>query len=158
MRSTPVHPGLSRRVAAGAVLTVATVLACSTGAPSPPPEPAPATVHSQPLREHMGQLEKVVIADLGNATRAPTVRRDLENIAIDLEQIAARLPDLVYGLDLGPEQRSYFVLFADSLAASAVRLGEAAPAASGAVIQERIEEVTNACAGCHWAFRAGPGT
>jgi cytochrome c556 len=145
-----------RRAAGAAALALAAVLACSHG-PDVPPEPALATVHSARLREQMGRLEKVAIGDLSVATRAPTVRRDLAEIALDLEQIASRLPDLVYTLDLDAEQRSHFVLFADSLGASAIRLGEAAPSAPGTVIQERIDEVANACAGCHWAYRASPG-
>ena len=137
-----------------AVLTLGTIGACSRNVP---PEPALAEVHNAKLRGHMSQLGDVVIGDLSQATKAPTIRQDLARIAVDLELIAARLPDTVYSLDLDEDQRSHFVLFADSLGASAIRLGEAAPSAPGSVIQERIDEVTNACAGCHWAFRAGPG-
>jgi len=149
---------IPRRLAAAATLLLGTVLACSLARPpATPPEPALAEVHSQRLRDQMQRLQDVAIDDLSDAVRAPTVRRDLSNIAIDLEQIASRLPDVVYSLDLDEDQRSHFVLFADSLGASAIRLGEAAPSASGAVIRERIDEVNDACAGCHWAFRAGPG-
>ncbi|HKJ23528.1 MAG TPA: hypothetical protein VKB65_01805 [Myxococcota bacterium] len=147
-----------RLAAAAAALVLGSLLACSLGrAPATPPEPALAEVHSQRLRDQMQRLQDVAIGDLSDAVRAPTVRRDLANIAIDLEQIASRLPDAVYALDLDEDQRSHFVLFADSLGASAIRLGEAAPSAPGAVIRERIDEVSNACAGCHWAFRVGPG-
>lgn len=147
-----------RLVAVAAACTLATLLACSIGRPEPPPAPALAEVHSARLRSQMQQLRQIAIADLAIATRAPTVRRDLANIAIDLEQVADGLPDLVYTLDLDEEQRSHFVAFADALGYSALRLGEAAPSASGAVIQKRIDEVTNTCAACHWAYRAGPST
>jgi hypothetical protein len=145
------------RFAAAAAPFALLAAACGARTPEIPPEPALATVHDARLRGHMSRLGEVVISDLSTATKAPTIRRDLAGIAVELEEIATRLPDLVYTLDLDDDQASHFVLFADSLGASAIRLGEAAPTAPGNVIQERIDEVTNACSGCHWAFRAGPG-
>ncbi|MBW2314252.1 MAG: cytochrome c [Deltaproteobacteria bacterium] len=129
--------------------------ACTSKQPS---EPALAEVHSARLRTHMGHLGEAVLADLEIAVKGPQVRQDLARIAEDLQAIATRLPDVVYSLDLNEDERSHFVAFADSLGASAARLEEAAPVATGSVIQARIDEVTNACAGCHWAFRVGPGT
>lgn len=146
------------RVSFAASITLAGLMlagACSSKHPS---EPALAEVHSARLRAEMGQLEQVVLSDLVDATRAPTVRRDLARIAEDLQAIAAKLPDLAYSLDLDSDERSHFITFADALGGSAARLGEAAPSATGAVIQARIDSVTDACAGCHWAFRADPGT
>ena len=140
-----------RLAAVGLAAAVATLCAC--GGRRPPPEPALAEVHSARLRGEMKQLKKGVLSDLSDAARGPTVRQDLGRIAADLQIVATRLPDLVYTLDLDADDRSHFVAFADSLGASAARLGEAAPAAPGPVIQERIDEVTNACSGCHWAFR-----
>lgn len=123
-----------------------------------PDEPALAEVHSPRLRSHMGELGTIAISDLADATRGPTVRRDLQRIARDLQGIAAMLPDLVHSLDLEADDRARFVTFADSLGGSAARLGTAAASAPGPVVEARIEEVTNTCAGCHWAFRTGPGT
>jgi len=140
-----------RLAAVGLAAAAATLFACGGG--RPPPEPALAEVHSARLRQEMKQLEKEVLSDLTDAARGPTVRQDLGRIAADLQIVATRLPDLVYTLDLDADDRSHFVTFADSLGASAARLGEAAPSAPGPVIRERIDEVTNACSGCHWAFR-----
>ena len=131
------------------------VVACAS---KQPPEPALAEVHSAQLRTHMGQLGEAVLSDLEIAVKGPRVRQDLARIAEDLQAIATRLPDVVYGLGLSEDDRSHFVVFADSLGASAARLEEAAPVATGSVIQARIDEVTDTCAGCHWAFRVGPGT
>lgn len=121
-----------------------------------PPEPALAEVHSDVLRQKMARLEQVLLSDLGDAARGPTVRRDLVRVARDLQDVATRLPDVVATLDLDPEQKSHFVTFADGLAGSAGRLEQAAPAAPSAVVQQRIDEVTDTCAGCHWAFRVQP--
>ena len=137
-------------------IALAALTAIAACAGTGPPKPALAEVHSEQLREHMGNLEDVVLSDLGIATRGPTVRQDLGRIARDLQATATKLPDVVYALDLDEDDRSHFVVFADSLGASAASLGEAAPVATSSVIQKRIDEVTAACAGCHWAFRIGP--
>ena len=139
-----------------APIALAAVTGMGACAETQPPGPALAEVHSERLREHMGNLEEVVLSDLGIAAREPTVRQDLGRIAKAIQATATKLPDVVYSLDLDEDDRSHFVAFADSLGASAASLGEAAPVATSSVIQERIDEVTAACAGCHWAFRIGP--
>jgi cytochrome c556 len=140
--------GVIAVVAAGA-----TWLACGAKRPS---GPALAEVHDEVLRQKMSGLEQVLLSDLGDAARGPTVRQDLVRVARDLQAIAARLPDAVATLDLDPEQKSHFITFADGLAGSAGRLEQAAPTAPSAVVQQRIDEVTQTCAGCHWAFRVDP--
>ncbi|NNL64934.1 MAG: cytochrome c [Myxococcales bacterium] len=122
------------------------------------PEPALAEVHSAQLRSHMGELGNVVLTDLSSATRGPVLRQDLVRIAEDLRAISARLPDVVYSLDLDADDRAHFVTFADSLGGSAARLSEAAVSAPPEIVEARIDDVTKTCAGCHWAFRVGPGS
>lgn len=129
---------------------------CTRSPAHEPSEPALAEVHSPRLRGHMGELEQVAIADLADATRGRALRSELVRIAADLEGIAARLPDVVPTLGLDAENRSHFVTFSDALAGSAARLRLAAPSEPAPVVEARIDEVTQACAGCHWAFRADP--
>jgi hypothetical protein len=119
-------------------------------------EPALAEVHSDVLRRKMSMLERALVSDLGDPSRGPMLRQDLVRVARDLQVIATRLPDVVQTLDLDPDQKSHFVAFADGLAGSAIRLEQAAPSAPGPVVQQRIDEVTQTCAGCHWAFRVDP--
>lgn len=118
--------------------------------------PALAEVHDAKLRGRMADLRQLAVIDLSDATRSATTRGELARIGAELQVTAARIPDHVYALDLDEDDRSYFVAFADSLRASAARLEAEAPTASGPVLEERIQEVTDACAGCHWAFRVSP--
>jgi len=145
-------------VALGALTALGATVGMMVGACSArrPAEPAIAAVHSDPLRERMADLRGLAIDDLGDAVRARTTRAELARIGAELGATATRLPDLVGRFDLDEDQRSDFVTFADALRASALRLEEAAPTAPPEELRTRIEDVTDACAGCHWAFRVAP--
>jgi len=131
--------------------------ACGGGAPrGRPPEPALAEVHSAQLRERMARLERLAVGDLDDAARSATARRDLEHVAREIADTAARLPDIVDGLGLDETDRSNFVAFSDALRGSAAELAAAAASAPGPVVQAKVDQLGNACAGCHVSYRVLP--
>ena len=138
---------------------LAFLAACAPAAPRPSEAAPPHAVQNQRLKTLMREFNALMFEQLYTALELQEERRRkssrIAEAATELAGAAEQLPLFIAELSLNGEERAAFLGHAQALRSQADVLREAALQGDGAAIGVAIEELGDACIGCHRLFRKG---
>lgn len=133
--------------------------ACAPATPRPSEVTARHAVQNQRLRTLMREFNSLMFEQLYTALELQDERRRkshrIAESAKELASAAGQLPLFLPELSLNAEEQAAFLGRAQTLRTQADVLREAALQGDGPAIGSAIQELSDACIGCHRLFRKG---